>query len=63
MLFDLQFDYLTIGIFPKVGSTMSLAVGQLIWARNSVGDILDMVTQALEVSVPQSFSGLVLTEA
>ncbi|KAI0317823.1 hypothetical protein OF83DRAFT_1171676 [Amylostereum chailletii] len=46
MLQEFYFEHLTFGIFPKVGGNMEAAYGA--WAKNSVGDILDMVIQALE---------------
>ena len=47
MLEEVQFDDITFGIFPRVGSSLSEAYGR--WAQNSVGDVLDMLMQALEV--------------
>lgn len=43
----LEFEDITFGVFPKVGGD----VRQLYdyWAKNSVGDILDVLNQCLEV--------------
>ncbi|KAI0317822.1 hypothetical protein OF83DRAFT_1057980 [Amylostereum chailletii] len=46
MLQEFCFEHLTFGIFPKVGGTMEDAYR--FWAKNSVGDVLDMTMQALE---------------
>ncbi|CAL1711522.1 unnamed protein product [Somion occarium] len=46
MLRDFEFEDITFGIFPLVGGCLDDAYGY--WARNSVGDIIDMVMQALE---------------
>ena len=46
----LEYEDLVFGVFPKVGFRMSEAYGG--WAKNSVGDVLDMILQCLEVGVP-----------
>ncbi|KAF8159413.1 kinase-like domain-containing protein [Crassisporium funariophilum] len=46
MLAEFQFEDLTFGIFPKVGSSLELAYG--CWAKNSVGDVVEMIMQMLE---------------
>ena len=48
MVMELQFEDIIFGIFPRVGGDMSLAFG--FWPNNSVGDIIDMLLQMLEVS-------------
>ena len=47
MFAELAIEDVTFGVFPKVGYPLYYAYG--FWARNSVGDILDMIMQALEV--------------
>ncbi|KAI0766332.1 hypothetical protein BD413DRAFT_570094 [Trametes elegans] len=42
----LDFDDITFGVFPKIGSVVFAAYG--FWPQNSVGDILDMIMQCLE---------------
>ncbi|KAJ6600773.1 hypothetical protein B0H10DRAFT_693677 [Mycena sp. CBHHK59/15] len=42
-----QFEDIHFGIFPLVGAQVREAFGS--WAKNSVGDVLDMLLQALEV--------------
>ena len=44
-----QFIYedIVFGIFPKIGARIFDMVGR--WAKNSVGDVLEMVMQMLEV--------------
>lgn len=44
MFEELSIDNVTFGVFPKAGYSL---VG--LWAKNSVGDVLDMIMQALEV--------------
>jgi hypothetical protein len=44
---EFQFEDVTFGLFPKVGASMEEAFGK--WPKNSVGDVLDMLLQALEV--------------
>lgn len=47
-LFELfELEDITFGIFPRVG--FSLADAYDSWAENSVGDVIDMVLQCLEV--------------
>lgn len=45
---EFVFEDIIFGFFPKVGAPMDEAFGY--WAQNSVGDVLDMIMQALEVS-------------
>ena len=45
MIMEFQFE--DIGIFPMVGGEMRYAIGK--WPKNSVGDIVDMLMQMLEV--------------
>jgi hypothetical protein len=48
MFMEFQFEDIVFGIFPLVGAEMSHAFGY--WPNNSVGDIIDMLLQMLEVS-------------
>ncbi len=48
MFEEFRYEDLVFGIFPKVGHSMSEAYNR--WPKNSVGDILDMIMQMLEVS-------------
>ena len=45
---ELQFEDIVFGIFPLVGAEMSYLFGY--WPNNSVGDIIDILMQMLEVS-------------
>ena len=47
MFEEFQFEDIIFGIFPKVGGEISDAYGY--WAKNSVGDIIEMLIQMLEV--------------
>jgi len=47
MFAEFQFEDIIFGVFPKVGEAMRTAYGH--WAKNSVGDIVDMLMQMLEV--------------
>ena len=47
MFGELQFEDIIFGIFPKVGGDI---FGYEFWAKNSVGDIIEMLLQMLEVS-------------
>ena len=47
MFMEFQFEDIVFGIFPMVGGEMCNAFGY--WPNNSVGDIVDMVLQMLEV--------------
>lgn len=47
MIREVQLGHITFGVFPLVGYTLDAS-----WANNSVGDILDMLLQALEVGSP-----------
>ena len=49
MFMEFQFEDIIFGIFPKVGAEMSYAFDY--WPKNSVGDIIDMLLQMLEVSL------------
>ncbi|THU93588.1 hypothetical protein K435DRAFT_903331, partial [Dendrothele bispora CBS 962.96] len=49
MLQELQHQDIIFGIFPLVGADMRMSIG--FWAENSVGDIMDMLMQALEALV------------
>ena len=48
MVAEFQFEDIIFGIFPKVGGDMRGMYG--LWAKNSVGDIIEMLMQMLEVS-------------
>ena len=48
MFAEFQLEDIIFGIFPKVGGEMLDAYGY--WANNSVGDIVEMLMQMLEVS-------------
>ena len=48
MFAEFQFEDIIFGIFPKVGGEVKCAYGY--WAKNSVGDIIEMLMQMLEVS-------------
>lgn len=45
---EVQFDDLVFTVVPYVGYSMRECYGE--WAKDSVGDIIDMILQALEVS-------------
>lgn len=47
MFQQLVFEDIVFGIFPKIGARIFDMVGR--WAKNSVGDVLEMVMQMLEV--------------
>ncbi|TFK89446.1 hypothetical protein K466DRAFT_597791 [Polyporus arcularius HHB13444] len=48
-LFELiKYDNITFGIFPKIGFSVFVAYGPMSWAKNSVGDIVDMFMQCVE---------------
>ena len=51
MIDELHIGPLVFAVFPFVGATMSDAWDR--WPRNSVGDIMDMLMQALEVGILQ----------
>lgn len=44
---QLVFEDIVFGVFPKIGARVFDIVGR--WAKNSVGDVLEMVMQMLEV--------------
>ncbi|KAG5637509.1 hypothetical protein H0H81_004335 [Sphagnurus paluster] len=46
MFSEFHFEDITFGIFPKVGGAMRDA--WYYWAKNSVGDVVDMIMQMLE---------------
>ena len=48
MFAEFQFEDIIFGIFPKVGGEMLDMYSY--WAKNSVGDIMEMLMQMLEVS-------------
>ena len=48
MFAEFLFEDIIFGIFPKVGWEVKSAFG--FWAKNSVGDIIEMLMQMLEVS-------------
>ena len=48
MFMEFQFEDIIFGIFPLVGAEMSYVFDY--WPNNSVGDIIDMLLQMLEVS-------------
>ena len=47
MFQQLVFEDIVFGVFPKIGARIFDMVGR--WAKNSVGDVLEMVMQMLEV--------------
>ena len=49
MFIEFQFEDIIFGIFPKVGAEITYLFGY--WPNNSVGDIIDMLLQMLEVRV------------
>lgn len=54
LLNEFHIGYISFGIFPLVGGSMGNAWPSWPdspWPRNSVGDIMDMLMQALEVSL------------
>ena len=54
MIMEFQFEDIIFGIFPKVGAEMSYAFDH--WPKNSVGDIIDMLLQMLEVNFAKDMS-------
>ena len=48
MVAEFQFEDIIFGIFPKVGGEITYMYGY--WPKNSVGDIIEMLMQMLEVS-------------
>jgi hypothetical protein len=48
MFAEFQFEDIIFGVFPKVGGEVKRAYS--FWAKNSVGDIIEMLMQMLEVS-------------
>ena len=47
MFMEFQFEDIVFGIFPKVGGEILDTFG--FWPKKSVGDIIDMLLQMLEV--------------
>ena len=47
MFSEFQFEDIVFGFFPRVAGTLRDAYRY--WAKNSVGDIVDMIMQMLEV--------------
>jgi len=45
MIEEIQFEDIVLGIFPKIGGWL----GHHNWAANSVGDMLNIIMQMLEV--------------
>jgi hypothetical protein len=56
MFMEFQFEDIVFGIFPLVGAEMLNLFGS--WPNNSVGDIIDMLMQMLEVSFTLDMSSL-----
>ena len=56
MFMEFQFEDIIFGIFPKVGAEALYAFG--FWPKNSVGDIIDMLMQMLEVRFTKDMSSL-----
>jgi hypothetical protein len=54
MFQEFQFEDIIFGIFPKVGREIISAYD--CWTKNSVGDIIEMLIQMLEVSFTFHFS-------
>ena len=50
MVAEFQFEDIIFGIFPKVGGEMTCQCMYGYWAKNSVGDVIEMLMQMLEVS-------------
>ena len=48
MFMEFQFEDIVFGIFPLVGAEMTYLFD--FWPNNSVGDIMDILLQMLEVS-------------
>jgi hypothetical protein len=57
MFMEFQFEDIVFGIFPLVGAETLYAFGY--WPNNSVGDIVDMLMQMLEVRYVVSLSIIV----
>jgi hypothetical protein len=56
MFMEFQFEDIVFGIFPLVGAELSYLFHY--WPNNSVGDIIDMLMQMLEVSFTLDMSPL-----
>ena len=61
MFSEFEFEDIIFGVFPKVGSDTLLAYG--FWAKNSVGDIVEMLLQMLEVRLPFTSATLMNTRS
>ena len=48
MFMEFQFEDIVFGIFPLVGAEMTYLFD--FWPNNSVGDIMDILLQMLEVN-------------
>ncbi|KAK7440998.1 hypothetical protein VKT23_016779 [Stygiomarasmius scandens] len=46
LLREIKYNNVIFGVFPLVGSSLDEA--SLLWVQNSVGDVMDMILQALE---------------
>ena len=54
-LLDLiEVEDVVLGVFPKAGGCLSHVYGS--WAESSVGDILDIIAQCMEVSCSRAVS-------
>ncbi len=54
LLQEIEFEDITFGVFPRVGQGMTEAYH--FWAKNSVGDLIEMVLQMLEVCLEHNAS-------
>jgi hypothetical protein len=61
MFTEFHFHDVVFGIFPKVGWMVADAYHW--WAKNSVGDIVDILMQALEVSLNKPYGDILFTNA
>jgi len=61
MFQQLVFEDIVFGVFPKIGAQVFDMVGR--WAKNSVGDVLEMVMQMLEVRALPDSCNLSLSSA
>ena len=58
MFAEFHFENIIFGNFPKVGGELKCAFGY--WPENSVGDVIEMLMEMLEVSF--SFHALLQTQ-
>lgn len=58
MVDEVHIGHLVFGVFPFVGAAMKVSWDD--WPRNSVGDIMNMFLQALEVSTSEMIMCLAL---